>query len=53
MKNNIYSFKLQINNNIAIFESNIIYFCLRSNFRKRTTLTMMGKLNDNPEPEFS
>ena len=30
--------KLEQNNNIAILESKIIYFCLRSNFREQTTL---------------
>ena len=38
MKNNHFSFKLPFSNNIAILESKIIYFCLRSNFRERTTL---------------
>ena len=30
--------KYPFNNNIAILESKIIYFCLRSNFRGSTTL---------------
>ena len=31
-----------INNNISILESKIIYFCLRSNFRDRTTLRQLS-----------
>ena len=35
--------KQPFNNNIAILESKIIYFCLRSNFRESTTLNEVQK----------
>ena len=38
MEINLFSSKIPFNNNIAILESKIIYFCLRSNFRGSTTL---------------
>ena len=31
-----------LNNNIAILENKIIYFCLRPNFRECTTLRELG-----------
>ena len=36
MEINLFSSKLALQNNIAILESKIIYFYLRSNFRDRT-----------------
>ena len=40
----LFSSKMPFNNNIAILESKIIYFCLRSNFRGSTTLRMKHKI---------
>ena len=38
MKNNLSLSNKPFNNNVAILESKIMYFCLRSNFREGTTL---------------
>ena len=39
MEINLFPSKIALNNNIAILESKIIYFCLRSNFCGSTTLS--------------
>ena len=41
MKHNLFSFESAFNNNIAILESKIIYFCSGSNFREWTTLNLI------------